>query len=122
MAEKGPPLKKLIALKRQRAEQNLLSIQQELTALMTELKRLETDLASLNGEAGGIETHILAYEHGYAQRQTWAIQACRAKIAEKEAEYARITSYNVCYTKLLRIARGPRLFSDERARLVEDGV
>lgn len=88
MAEKGPPLKKLVALKRQRAEQNLLSIQQELTALMTELKRLETDLASLNGEAGGIETHILAYEHGFAQRQTWAIQACRAKIAEKEAEYA----------------------------------
>jgi chromosome segregation ATPase len=88
MAQKGPPLQKLVALKRQRAEQNLLSVQQELTALKTDLQRLETDLTSLNGEAGGIEAHILSYEHGYAQRQTLAIQACRAKITEKEAEFA----------------------------------
>ncbi|KCZ50183.1 MULTISPECIES: hypothetical protein [unclassified Hyphomonas] len=87
MAQKGPPLQKLVALKRQRAEQDLLSVQQELTALKTDLQRLEADLAALNGEAGGIESHILSYEHGYAQRQTFAIQACRAKIAEKEAEF-----------------------------------
>ncbi|WP_321490737.1 hypothetical protein [uncultured Hyphomonas sp.] len=87
MAQKGPPLQKLVALKRQRAEQDMLSAQQELTALKTELKRLETDLAALNGEAGGIESHILSYEHGYAQRQTFAIQACRAKIAEKETDF-----------------------------------
>jgi uncharacterized protein (DUF3084 family) len=79
MAQKGPPLQKLVALKRQRAEQNLLSVQQELTALKTDLQRLETDLTSLNGEAGGIEAHILSYEHGYAQRQTLAIQACPGK-------------------------------------------
>ena len=67
MAQKGPPLQKLVALKRQRAEQDLLSVQQELTALKTDLQRLEADLAALNGEAGGIESHILSYEHGYAQ-------------------------------------------------------
>ena len=87
MVDKKPPLKKLVALKRQRAEQALLSVQQDLTALMAELKRLEQQLAAMDGEGGGIESHILAYEHGFDQRQVYAIAACRARIAEKEAEY-----------------------------------
>jgi hypothetical protein len=87
LAATKPSLKKLVALKRQRAEQALLSVQQELTALMTELKRLEAEFATLNCEGGGIEAHILSYEHGFSQRQIWAIQACRAKISEKEGEY-----------------------------------
>lgn len=87
MAANKPPLKKLVALKRQRAEQHLLSVQQELTALMAELKRLEEQLAAMDGEGGGIDTHILAYEHGFDRRQTFAIAACRARITEKEAEY-----------------------------------
>ena len=44
MAQKGPPLQKLVALKRQRAEQDLLSVQQELTALKADLQRLEAIL------------------------------------------------------------------------------
>lgn len=87
MSAGKPPLKKLVALKRQRAEQALLSVQQELTALMAELKRQEDQLASMNGEGGGIESHILAYEHGFDRRQTFAIAACRARILEKEREY-----------------------------------
>lgn len=87
MAAQKPPLEKLVALKRQRAEQALLSVQQELSALMDELKRLEAELATLNGEGGGIESHILSYEHGYVQRQIGAIAACRVRIVEKEAEF-----------------------------------
>ena len=87
MAAKKPPLRKLVGLKRQRAEQALLSVQQDLTALTAELKHLEQELATLDGEGGGIEVHLLSYEHGFLQRQAQSIAACRALILDKEAEY-----------------------------------
>ncbi len=87
MAAKKPPLRKLVALKRQRAEQELLSVQQDLNALTAELRHLEQELSGLDGERGGIETHILSYEHGFLQRQVQSIAACRTRILEKEAEY-----------------------------------
>lgn len=87
MAARKPPLKDLVALKRQRAEQTLQGVQQELNALLAELQDLENELAGMDGQAGGIESHILAYEHGFDQRQVHAIAECRARIVEKEAEY-----------------------------------
>ena len=87
MAEKKPPLRKLVALKRQRAEQVLLGVQQELNALLDELQRLEEGLAAMDGQGGGIEVHFLSYEHGFVRRQIGEITACRARIVEKEHEY-----------------------------------
>lgn len=87
MAGKKPPLRKLVALKRQRAEQVLLGVQQDLNALAAELRRLEESLAAMDGQGGGIESHILAFEHGFVQRQIGEINACRARILEKEQEY-----------------------------------
>ena len=80
-------LVKLVVLKRQRAEQHLLSVQHELGLLQTELHRLEQQLDSMNGEGGGVESHMLSYEHGFDRRQITAIATCKARIAEQETAY-----------------------------------
>lgn len=86
MAESKPVLKKLVALKRQRAEQVLLGIQQEISALKLELAGLEERLLAMNGQGRGIEAQFLSYEHGYVQRLVSALGQCRTRIIRKETE------------------------------------
>ena len=80
-------LLKLMVLKRQRAEQNLLSAQHELRVLQTELRELEQQFDSLNGEGEGIEAQILSYEHRFDRQQTIAIAECKNRLAEREVTY-----------------------------------
>lgn len=86
MSGSKPLLKKLVALKRQRAEQTLLGVQKELSALRQELAALEARLSAMNGEGREITPQFLSYEHGYVQRLVSDLGECRARIARKEVE------------------------------------
>ena len=86
MAGRKPPLKQLVALKRQRAEQALLSEQQELSTLKAQLQTLERSLADLDGQAAGVGANLLAHEHGYVQRLIGEIDTCRVRITGKERD------------------------------------
>jgi hypothetical protein len=86
MAGTKPPLRKLVALKRQRAEQVLLTVQSELVSLNRELASREASLAALDGGDDGLEARLLAHRNGHARRLIIEIRDCRERIVQKERD------------------------------------
>jgi len=84
MARKGPDLKKLVALRRQKAEQALALLQADIRAGEEALVSLQAELASLDKAAGDFGALSLAHRHGRPGALLARISETQAQIAENK--------------------------------------
>ncbi len=86
MAKKGPDLGKLVALKRQKAEQAYAVMQADITAAETELDVLQARLEAGDVTDEGYAAHSLSERHGHPARILALIAMQKSSIAQKRAE------------------------------------
>jgi hypothetical protein len=82
MADPRPKLRKLVALKRQKAEQTLAIVQMRLRDLSAELDALQREFTSADRAGGDIQALMLASRNGHAKRMLWEMDRKRTEIAE----------------------------------------
>lgn len=81
MADPRPKLLKLVALKRQKAEQSLAIVQARLRELAKELDTLQSELSKAD-QAGDIQALMLASRNGHAVRVLREMDLKRSEIAQ----------------------------------------
>ena len=81
MADPRPKLLKLVALKRQKAEQSLAIVQTRLRELAKELDGLQSELSKAD-QAGDIQALMLASRYGHAVRVQREMDLKRSEIAQ----------------------------------------
>lgn len=79
-------LKKLVGIKRQKAEQDMLSLQLEVRRIEAEIIDLEQKLAALDRLGEGYDSVSLARRHGAAERIIAEIDRSRMKLAMRQGE------------------------------------
>ena len=89
MADSDAVLEKLVALKRQRAEQHVLAIQQEVDAAEARLACLAESLKSADRDEVDFAVRKLSYQQGHIEKLLADMAAQRAVIAQKQEELAR---------------------------------
>lgn len=83
MADPDRMLARLVALKRQQAEQRLWAAQQDLEATRTALTRLQSRLQAADG--GEVSARLIAYRQGHVEKLVADIAAQQERVASRQA-------------------------------------
>ena len=86
MAAKKDVLQKIVALKRQSAEQHVRMLQLEAERLESSISALLTSLKSMDEGRAGIDAHLLAEAHGHVGKVIKDIAARRAELSRIQFE------------------------------------
>ncbi|MGA1341726.1 MAG: hypothetical protein ACO33A_01570 [Hyphomonas sp.] len=86
MAFRKDSLSKIVALKRQSAEQRVRSLQLEMQAIEATIAGLTTSLKALDEGQSGIEASFLAQAHGHVSRVIREIEAQKAALLVRRSE------------------------------------
>ncbi len=86
MAAKKDVLQKIVALKRQSAEQHVRMLQLDAERIEMSISALLTSLKSMDEGKAGIDAHLLAEAHGHVGKVIKDIAARRAELSRKQLE------------------------------------
>lgn len=86
MARQAQVLKRIVALKRQSAEQRVRALQIEAEGIEAEIAGITRELAALDEVASGIDAHILAEQHGHARKLIENRRAAEIRLAAKRRD------------------------------------
>lgn len=86
MAKQKDVLKKIVALKRQSAEQRVLVLQTDAEKIEASISRLRAGLAAMDSTAAGFDALRLAEENGHVRKVVDDIKAAQAALQEKQLE------------------------------------
>ncbi|MEZ5946714.1 MAG: hypothetical protein R3C04_07675 [Hyphomonas sp.] len=86
MAEKKVDLTKIVALKRQKAEQDFRAVQIEREQMSEEAERLAAALRALDDPGPDVDATILALRHGHVRKVMSDMAAGNAAAVQKDAE------------------------------------
>ena len=80
MAKQREVLRKIVALKRQSAEQHLRAVQMEVDRIVSDIAQLNADLHALDEARAGFDALRLAEEHGHVRKLIADIRAAEAQL------------------------------------------
>ena len=86
MAKQREMLKKIVALKRQSAEQYMRAVQTDAERMEAAISALHADLRALDEVRAGFDAHRLAEENGHVRKLLADIRAGEAALMLKRAE------------------------------------
>jgi predicted nucleic acid-binding Zn-ribbon protein len=86
MARQAQVLKRIVALKRQSAEQRVRALQIEAEGIEAEIAGIMRDLATLDEVTAGIEAHLLAEQHGHVRKLIDNRRAAEVRLLAKRQE------------------------------------
>jgi hypothetical protein len=86
MAKQREVLRKIVALKRQSAEQHLRAIQMDVDRIVSDIGQLNINLHALDEVKAGFDALRLAEEHGHARKLIADIRAAEAVLVVKRSE------------------------------------
>ena len=86
MAAKKDVLQKIVALKRQSAEQHVRALQIDVERIELSISVLESGLKSMDEGRAGIDAHLLAEAHGHVGKVIKDIAGRRAELSAKQIE------------------------------------
>lgn len=86
MAAKKDVLQKIVALKRQIAEQHVHAVQLKVEKIEVSIKSLQTSLKTMDEGKAGIEAHLLAEAHGHVGRVIKDIATRRGELSRAQLE------------------------------------
>ncbi len=86
MAKQAIPLRKIVALKRQSAEQHLRAVQIEADRIEAVITALRANLLDLDHVHAGFEAHRLSETHGHVRKLLADIGAAEAELALKRVD------------------------------------
>ncbi len=86
MPKQKDVLKKIVALKRQSAEQRVRALQTDVEQIEAAIAARIAGLQGLDDAKSGFDAHRLSEEHGHPPRLIAAIRAARAALTTKRAE------------------------------------
>jgi HPt (histidine-containing phosphotransfer) domain-containing protein len=86
MAAKKDALQKIVALKRQSAEQHVRLLQLEVERIEVSISALAVSLRSMDEGKAGIDAHRLAEANGYVGKVIKDIGARQAELSRKQSE------------------------------------
>lgn len=89
MANTQRKLLKLVALKRQKAEQALALVQSRLRQLESDLQALQADLARADSGDADVQALMLASRHGHMERMLSEMDRKQADIADAKQQLHR---------------------------------
>ncbi|MFN4226450.1 MAG: hypothetical protein ACK4HR_09040 [Hyphomonas sp.] len=101
MAKKKDVLPRIVALKRQRVEQQVLALQQEVARLESSLRDLAGRLKATDNPPAGIEALSLSQANGHVPKLVRDIDARKAELARRRSELdaARLALRNVFHSE-----------------------
>jgi len=86
MAKQKDVLKKIVALKRQGAEQRLLILQTEAERIEAAIRQMRAGLATMDNTTAGFDALWLAEQNGHVRKVISDINAAQAALAMKQTE------------------------------------
>jgi hypothetical protein len=86
MARQAQVLKRIVALKRQSAEQRVRALQIEAEGIEAEIAGILRDLAALDEVIAGIDAHLLAEQYGHARKLIDNRRAAEVRLLAKRRE------------------------------------
>ncbi|MFN7163775.1 MAG: hypothetical protein ACK4P2_03060 [Hyphomonas sp.] len=86
MAKQSATLRKIVALKRQSAEQHLRAVQIEADRIETVIAALRAQFLELDHLRAGFDAHRLSEAHGHVRKLLADIGAAEAELARKHAD------------------------------------
>ncbi len=86
MADRKPLLRKLVALKRQKAEQAFQTLQQDRGRAETAIKKLSDSLQTMNTQTLPFDIRRLAHQQGHVEKLIADIDAQRTLLSETETQ------------------------------------
>ncbi len=86
MGKPDKTLQKLVALKRQKAEQDFLTAQQARSGVAAEGDRLKDNLKAMDRLPVDTDAHLLSLRHGHDRKLIGDIRQQQASLAERQAE------------------------------------
>ena len=86
MTDPRTTLRKIAALKRQKAEQHFQTLQRGMNRLVATLRTLSTKLAAVDSSGDGDVLRILAHQRGHPQRLMARISEQSHMISDKKIE------------------------------------
>lgn len=101
MAKNKDVLPKIVALKRQRVEQQVLALQQDVARIETAISDLAEGLKAMDDPPAGFEALSLSHGNGHAPMLIRDIDARKAELAQRRAELdaARLALKNVFHSE-----------------------
>ena len=87
MRDSRPKLLKLVALKRQKAEQSLAIVQAELRDLGKQLDALQEEFASADRAGGDVRAMMLSSQYGHSRRVLHDMDRKRSEIADAQQRF-----------------------------------
>ena len=79
-------LKKIVSVKRQKAEQDMLRLQQDVRRIEAEIAALRTRLSALDQTADEFDGASLARRHGHVEQMVARIDALQTGLAARRVE------------------------------------
>lgn len=86
MPKQREVLRRIVALKRQSAEQHLRAVQMDVDQTVSDIARLNAGLHAMDEAKAGFDALRLAEEHGHARKLIADIRAAEAALAVKRSE------------------------------------
>ena len=86
MPKQREVLRKIVALKRQSAEQHLRAVQMEADRIVSDIAQLNANLHALDEAKAGFDALRLAEEHGHARKLIADIRAAEAQLIVKRSD------------------------------------
>lgn len=86
MTDHAPILRRLVALKRQKAEQQVLSLQQELERIETSITALSSGLQAMDSPELGFPIRALAARQGHVEKLIAELAVQQVSMAKTETE------------------------------------
>ncbi|MEQ9505251.1 MAG: hypothetical protein RLO80_03195 [Hyphomonas sp.] len=86
MPKQKDVLKKIVALKRQSAEQRVRTVQNDVDRIETHIQALCASLQGIDTSSAGSDAVHLAQEHGYPPKLIADIRAAQAALAIRQTE------------------------------------
>jgi hypothetical protein len=86
MAKQAQVLKRIVALKRQSAEQRVRALQIEAERIEAEIAGISRELAALDEVVAGLDAHVLAEQHGHARKLIDNRRAAEARLLAKRRD------------------------------------
>jgi len=89
MAKQAATLRKIVALKRQSAEQYVRTVQNDADRIEASLAGLRANLLALDAGAAGFDAHRLAEENGHTRKLLADMRAAEAALALRRADLVK---------------------------------
>lgn len=86
MPKKREVLRKIVALKRQSAEQHLRAVQMDVDRIVSDIGQMHANLNAMDEVKAGFNALRLAEEHGYARKLIADIRKAEGLLAAKRSD------------------------------------